>query len=571
MKRRLLAWAALFFAFRLLCLYFFADAAFTPEEAYRGSMAVELSRFFHGQTHLPLSCLPPDSYLGGSLVTAFLTALNYQWLGLSLFTLKLTSLLFALASLLISYAWLYRRFGRAAADCFAALYTFAPPTFLFLGALSMGYHTESVAFLSAMIALADSGAFLGLGLVGGFAFWFSNLNGIGLLAALTLAPRALRGGRFYAGLIIGLLPWLGSARTGGEFFLSSIGVQSPGAKFWALITQILPLASGLATPYAYLYAALLLAAALSPLRRMLGTYLALFAAFYCLGRFGIDPAREDPVQFRYLQPLWVLVFLGVATAPKRVAITSALTALALLGIVTFPLVAPPGRAWRYSGIDAAALSARAMNSCFSELQPLLAWIDSSPTKEERALRNLPFLLAFDYSKIPAGAPLPQSNPLFARGFGAAHALDPLAFAGRVPAEPYWRGVAEATPENLSAEAYAHVPPTWFAFSRALHRHAPACFRGQPMSAEHETWALRGQGAAVADCGVTPEGIRARAEALAAGMDESSRNELAWGLGWQLRFRYAPDALRTADRILLLPLWARHGAGIGASAWERDLN
>jgi hypothetical protein len=141
----------------------------------------------------------------------------------------------------------------------------------------------------------------------------------------------------------------------------------------------------------------------------------------------------------------------------------------------------------------------------------------------------------------------------------------------VPAEPYWRGVAEAAPENISGEAYAHVPPDWLAFSRAFRRQTYACFRGQPMNAEHEQWALRGQGAAVADCGVTPEGIRARAATLAATLNENSREDLAWGMGWQLRFRYAADALRAADRVALLPLWAQLSAGKGAQEWERSSN
>lgn len=570
MNRPLLAWAFAFLAFRLLCLALFADAAFTPEEALRGSMAIELHRFFHGQPHLPLSCLPPDHYLGGSLVTALITSVNYEWLGISLFTLKLTALLFALAALLIAYPWLERRSGRRAAHCFAALYTFAPPTFLFLGALSMGYHTESVAFLAAMIVLADSSAFAALGLVAGLAFWFSNVNAIGLIASLVMAPRALRSGRFYAALALGLTPWILRSGQGLAFFQESIELlPNPGAKFLSLVTHVLPHAPGLSPSLSLLYCALLLVAVASPLRRVLGIYISLFALFYCFTRFSINPLREDPVQYRYMQPLFFLLFLAVATAPRRVPVSAALVALALFGTLGSPRTAPFGRAWRYHGTDAASLSARAMETCFrgpGQLSSLLKWIDSAPTEWERNQRSLPFLRVYDFAALPPDLALPQDRPLFARGFGAAHVNDALENAARVPAIPFWRGVADSGAERLPEGVYERVSPEWLHFSRSMAWHVSACFLHRDLPSEKERWAARGEGAAIADCGVTPEGIRERLEAAA---KNGAPKELAWGAGWQLRLRYSPDSLRASDRIALLPEWAREEAARGADAAGED--
>ena len=165
-------------------------------------------------------CHRTDDYLGGSLVTAAITALNYEIFGLRLFALKLTALLFALGGLLFTYRFAERELGARAADLFALLYTFAPPAFLFLGAVSMGYHTESVLFLGAMLLLGSriervprAIDFALLGLLGGFAFWYDNLNGIAILATLAAiggtrqAAPSRRDGLFLAGLGLGLSPW----------------------------------------------------------------------------------------------------------------------------------------------------------------------------------------------------------------------------------------------------------------------------------------------------------------------------------------------------------------------------
>jgi hypothetical protein len=609
MARRLLAWGIGFLAFRLLCLYFWVDGAWTPEETYRGTIGLEFLRALHGvPLKLPFWCYQADSYLGGSLVTGALAVPFFAAFGVHLASLKLVALTFAGGALLAGYAALFRAYGSAAADTFAALYAFAPPTFVFLGATAMGYHTESALFAVLLAVLADvphasARRLFAFGLVGGFAFWFSNLNGLAAIAALLACGRAPRPRVLLplaAGGLLGAAPWFArnladdfsALRSLADSFEPRAGFAPPGlGKALLLVTERFPLSNGLPVPLAWVYTGCLLASLalcrrhLPPFwRRLLAIYAASFVALYGASHFEIRVAHGDPMDFRYLQSFYALLFLALGIGLRdrrwRVPAAATLVALGLAGLLTQDRAAPGGRAWSYRAVSYADFAAKQMSTCLrapEALPRLLAWIDSEP-EPVRTYLALPFRGAYDYAGLSPSAAVPLANPHFARGWGFSLAVrgeerEALAQSGRLPEiarGAFWRGVAEGiAPRDDVPGLEARAPREWVAFYRSLYVNERACRAGfEPLRASADEDEARGKGASLVECNAKPDRIRNMAEREANGTE--FRRALAWGLGWQLRLRHLPDPLRSLDRIHDLPAWAQADALRGALAAEREL-
>jgi hypothetical protein len=621
-KKKLALWSIFFLFSRLLYLYFFVEHSWALEEVLRGTMALEFRNALAGQPlRLPLWCYQPDSYLGGSLVVALLTALHYFVFGITLFSLKLSALWFAWGTLCLGYLLLREEIGESAADAFALLYTFCSPGLLSMSLVAMGYHTESVLFLMWLLLLAlrerrsmkngetsQTRRFL-LGAVAGFAFWFSPLNALGILSAFFLLPETFWTNRksvflLVTGFLLGILPLLlhecFTHFSALGFFTSANEEGSPlefsqaPLKLWSLLTHDLPLASAFPPALAYIVYSLLLGLVCfrwrtlaKPVRTFVLVYFLLFLPAFALGRFSVGKIVSDAVTFRYLQQAQFLLLLLGSIALSAGNYSRLLRALlvtsSLYGILSLDLLHPAGRLFQYRPYSYAHLGARAANACFAGPDSLVAfqdWLHSYPLETQRYLsvayiRSYPF----DRNQLSDGLDhhYPRENPTFAYGLGlyagaSVEKTSALLSLGNIfspeTATRYWEGVAEGSAGGtVEPELYARLSPDWYAFQQSLSQNAKACLRHEPLRPEKGMWAIRGQGAALVDCGIFVKRTGELAENLRRDQNQKFRDNLAWGLGWRLRFWDLPDPLRSLDRLSLLPSWAFPQALQGAALLE----
>ncbi len=201
----------------LLCL---ADVFSYGEEFEKGAAA----RLLLGGAKIPWTSLPYHIYEGGGFVQSHLDAIFFLVLGPSVLALKLTSLFWNIAILLMGWRCLDEHVGRSSARAFAVLFVFAPVGFQKLSLLSLGIHFEALWFVlaivhfTARIMTSDKSELLDwflLGLVVGFGFFFSLQVAVFAAVAgaflLYTSWRSLNGsGGLIAslGLVLGLTPWL---------------------------------------------------------------------------------------------------------------------------------------------------------------------------------------------------------------------------------------------------------------------------------------------------------------------------------------------------------------------------
>lgn len=132
---------------------------------------------------------------GGSLFVALIAAVFFKIFRESIFSLHLVPLTFSLASLILGYSLLKKYSNILAANIFAAVFIFAPQTYIRLSLLIFGNHAESILF-TFIILFCLGKIFLGkelgfeqearylslLGFVCGFSIWFAYINLIALLS-----------------------------------------------------------------------------------------------------------------------------------------------------------------------------------------------------------------------------------------------------------------------------------------------------------------------------------------------------------------------------------------------------
>lgn len=210
---------ALFVGLRLLVLLSGGMHAFEAEELYRGVIGREII----DGLKMPFWDYQADHYSGGSLLVGLAAAPFFMLLGPSLFALKLAPLLFALLTLIFLWGFMRRYFGLQAAVFSSLFFILAPPAFIRLSLVAMGFHSESILFSVLTLCFfyryfyeAQERKFLFLfGLLSGFGFWFTHITAIVPLACLGtwffLNPKSLFCRRnmilFFEGAFLGLLPW----------------------------------------------------------------------------------------------------------------------------------------------------------------------------------------------------------------------------------------------------------------------------------------------------------------------------------------------------------------------------
>ncbi len=215
----MLAILLLFIGLRVCVLLSSGTHASEGEELYRGTIGREIIEGLK----MPIWDYQADHYSGGSVLAGLAAVPFFLLFGPTMFSLKLAPLLFAAGTLVLMMIFLKRYFSYEAALLAGLFFTFAPPSFVQLSLVAMGFHSESILF-SAFTLLcfyryfyegrSDRDLFL-FGFSIGLGFWFTHITiitAVSCMAAwLIQDPRSLferRSKKFFIiGGLIGLLPW----------------------------------------------------------------------------------------------------------------------------------------------------------------------------------------------------------------------------------------------------------------------------------------------------------------------------------------------------------------------------
>ncbi len=199
-----------------------AHAGGLGEELDRGNIAYEIQ---HGPL-LDLLDYQWATFFGGSLVMGMAAAPLFALLGPNLFALKLTPLLFHLATLSLVILVLDRFVSRRAAWIGGLLMAFCPPGYALMTTICFGTHVEqnlfSVGSLFLCLAILrqrprDPLLWLAWGCLAGVGIYFSyTFLVVWAVCAVFILIAALRravGGAhcvasYLAGFLVGLAPWL---------------------------------------------------------------------------------------------------------------------------------------------------------------------------------------------------------------------------------------------------------------------------------------------------------------------------------------------------------------------------
>jgi len=208
-----------------------ADVFFYGEELEKGAAAKALL----DGLDVPRHQLAYHYYEGGGFLISHLNALAFLVVGESLLALKLVSLAWSAAILVVGWRFAARHFSEPAANVFALAFVFAPEAFQKLSLLDLGIHFEALLFVTIVldrtlgIVAADAPRrrdFAVLGLAVGFGTWFSYqiapVAAFALLLLVVRRPRALLSANAFLGLaatLVGALPlvWTWS-RVGDAIF-----------------------------------------------------------------------------------------------------------------------------------------------------------------------------------------------------------------------------------------------------------------------------------------------------------------------------------------------------------------
>lgn len=260
----LLLAVACYLALRALVLHTNFDAVAIPvfELPVMGNLAEIVSSGERGE---PLARYYDNC--GGHIVTGLLAAPLYAAFGASYLVLKLVPLLLGLIVLVLVWRLLASRYDRRAANLFAFLFAFAPPTLTKYSLLAKGNHFENLTFqvlvLVLFLAMHQRGVnprrLLATGAAAGFAL-FVYFGSVILLASLALMHVLVRRGRSLrdlpaalAGFALGLSPllWiqLEAGGTPGGFLRAKMTGEDPwglpdfGARLAAFFGDVLPRAA----------------------------------------------------------------------------------------------------------------------------------------------------------------------------------------------------------------------------------------------------------------------------------------------------------------------------------------
>ena len=592
-----LFWLALFLGTRFYTLYFCLGYAWTDEEYYRGSIALEFLDFFRGHgLKLPLWQYQADTYLGGTLLVGWITGLNFLLFGVHLLSLKLTALYFSFATLGLLYFWLKKEVSAAAANAFAFLYVLASPGFISLGLISMGYHTESTFFFAATLVLAHQlQRNFSLGFLTGFAFWFSQINLPASLAAILMRKSK---GIFYFGLALGLIPWFyfnwnfhgaGITTLTKDFLLPENVVFFPDHSllYWKVRKLAVFLLRDLAyfhrfsqlwISYVY-FACLLLLLSGFPWRkhRFLSKFLALSAGLFLLTFVASNRMiflNQEVVSHRYLMILELLILVAASVqaryfSPRVLGALMALGLLAILGLwQQFDFYSPLHRFYPGSLLS---LGEKLASDNFSQKE-LMEFVETSrkfpPEKQAYFLAGLK---NFDYSgESRLEQPLvqkalaqlsPREKIFLWRRLGQIYAEKKLPLRSDLP-RAFGEGYVQAAVAMDPLAKFSQMDlQEWGSFWRGFWQVANSC---KLPKQEGELSFLRGVGAGMRTC---EPSLRKAAQDLEQRLGEEKTRIYAWGFGWNLRSKFLEDPLRVKLTIESLPEKYQASAFAGEEAFK----
>ncbi len=477
------------------------------EEIHRGTTGVEL---LHGPI-LPVFDYHYAPFFGGSLVVGVVAVPLFAVLGTSVVVLKLVPLLFHLASIAALFFALRRLAGARAALLGGLLLAAPPPGYAVHTLTAFGTHVESNAFAMALLALflalrdrAPGGpstrplAFA-FGAIAGFGMYFGYIVVLALAAlglwgiVLDRRPIRLRDARWlFAGLLVGLLPWIAynasHAFAGLSIYGRSLGgdplpalARDPvGERLADLATQGYPGSaffrplgplSGRAQELVYAFGVLVLAACALGTRRarrdessrgekaaFLLLQPLLFTVAYAVTGFKVGDPPDAVVAYRYVHVVWPWLFAaaavvldrwiergGAARALSRASATL-LVGLGLAGELALVDPARYGADFATPAYSYVAFGRFVLLSSSSEPEKILAAVDRADV--ERSSEELD---AF----------------LFGMGMQLKESQRPIAHAG-----PRLREFRERA-ESLRALLHDHVPDAYRPYFETLRPGEPA--------------------------------------------------------------------------------------------------
>ncbi|MFH1607153.1 MAG: hypothetical protein ABIC91_07420 [Nanoarchaeota archaeon] len=165
----------------LLLMIFTSDKLMSIDECYIGTVAKEIIRgpalsFFDYQQ---------SDYSGESLVAAILLAPIFLIFGISIASLKMVTLFFNIPILIITFVFLKRFFNLKVAILTSVLFIFSPPIYTTISLIAITHIIKSFLFGIIILYLFynifynnkyDMKNFILLGLISGFAVWFSYMS-----------------------------------------------------------------------------------------------------------------------------------------------------------------------------------------------------------------------------------------------------------------------------------------------------------------------------------------------------------------------------------------------------------
>ncbi|MFC1514815.1 ArnT family glycosyltransferase [Candidatus Omnitrophota bacterium] len=181
---------AVYLFVRIFVLFTSIDRIHFEEELHRGNIAKELI----SKPALSLFEYQVTDWEGGSLVNGILTIPFFLLFGETLFSLKLTGLLFSVSTLILWYLFLHTFFHRKVAVLAGLLWILSPPLCTALSLSAEGSHFQSTFFtILALYIFYDiffererKYSFILLGIVCGFSLFFGYIFIVTLFTILLL-------------------------------------------------------------------------------------------------------------------------------------------------------------------------------------------------------------------------------------------------------------------------------------------------------------------------------------------------------------------------------------------------
>jgi hypothetical protein len=537
MKTRLLlsGLLAVFLVLRLLLLLTNIESTADLEELARGVIAKEIL----AGLKMPFWDYQIDDYSGGSLAIGLLSVPVFSLLGPSLFALKLTPLFFSLAASVVTFLWVRKKWGAEKALWVLAFFVLAPPHFIRLSLLAMGFHSESILWAALMLGSWSAGSPLAFGIFAGLGLSFCYITGIVFMAGISSSalldrvrskPFLLTSAvGFFIGALYFTLYNLTHDLRGIKFlvlsFLPGAGGLFSGVfqKTAVLLFEALPASFGISHSAYPILLLLLFAAGIFSLRKerdlfpIAGSIL-LFLLLFIISDFSVG--SKSLLDFRYFAFLhyFILLVCGLGAASYRWGkfLAAAVLGWNLLGLSGLYFKEPFARGLQYKG--------------YSYYQLSWAWPHhlQDPVSQAKVFQAL--------------TKLPKNDRKFLE-WGLAYNIDFQKFPLENVAKVF-------SPEN-----------------RLYLEDALDYSRSYSQTAESRD--ARDQGKEAGFQWVYERIPFDEAFKSAALLSSAERDRFFWGVGWAIRREIPEDTLRAEDWLNRIPEFHRSSALEGFQACQKQ--